>query len=126
MNAYEGYSISERFEMSRKARETYISFYGEIPEGMEIDHIDCNPLNNDIENLRLVTRSENLRNRRKFTMNKNIKESKYKGVYWCRRRNKWIAQMRYNKKTYYIGQFDCEDTAYKEWLLFRDSFTFLD
>lgn len=35
---------------------------GKIPAGMVIDHIDRNPDNNQIENLRLVTMSENNKN----------------------------------------------------------------
>lgn len=31
----------------------------EIPEGMVIDHIDCNPLNNTIDNLQCITYSDN-------------------------------------------------------------------
>jgi len=39
-------------------------FHGYIPD--ELDHIDRNVLNNKIENLRAVTRSENLKNRRRW------------------------------------------------------------
>lgn len=39
-------------------------FHGYIPN--ELDHIDRNVLNNRVENLRACTRSENLRNRRKW------------------------------------------------------------
>jgi hypothetical protein len=37
----------------------YTTFIGEIPKGMTIDHIDNNPSNNSLENLQLMTQSEN-------------------------------------------------------------------
>ena len=37
------------------------SFYGDIPEGYEIHHIDSNHENNDISNLTIMTRSEHHR-----------------------------------------------------------------
>lgn len=39
-------------------------FYGDIPEDMIIDHIDRDKLNNDIQNLRLVTKAGNNRNQK--------------------------------------------------------------
>lgn len=41
-------------------RLVYETFIGEIPEGLEIDHIDNNKTNNKLSNLRLLTRAENM------------------------------------------------------------------
>ncbi len=38
-------------------------WHGERPEGMQVDHIDRNSLNNDYRNLRYVTKSEQMLNR---------------------------------------------------------------
>jgi hypothetical protein len=72
-----------------------------------IDHIDINPTNNKIENLRVATRSQNNRNIKK----KENFSSKYKGVYWDR--NKWRATIRINSKTKHLGYFDNEEDAYE-------------
>lgn len=39
------------------------TFIGEVPQGMQIDHIDRNRQNNALSNLRIVTPKENLANR---------------------------------------------------------------
>ena len=36
---------------------------GEVPLGYDVDHIDNNPLNNNIDNLQLLTHKENMRKR---------------------------------------------------------------
>ena len=41
-------------------RLVYEHFVGEIPAGKEIDHIDGNPHNNNIDNLQIITRRENM------------------------------------------------------------------
>lgn len=46
-------------------------FNGEIPDDLVIDHIDRNPSNNKISNLRLVTELVNNRNRNKSESNKS-------------------------------------------------------
>lgn len=38
-----------------------MAFIGEIPEGYQVNHIDSNRLNNDVNNLEIVTVSENSR-----------------------------------------------------------------
>ncbi|AEJ81478.1 HNH endonuclease [Erwinia phage vB_EamP-L1] len=61
----DGYwSTQSRKKNLQVHRLVWIANFGAIPPGMEIDHIDRNPSNNLIENLRLVSRSQNGFNRR--------------------------------------------------------------
>lgn len=77
----------------------------EWPE--EIDHIDCNPLNNNIENLRVANRSQNARNKRSY---KNS-DSKYVGVYFVKETKKWCAKIQVGKKQFCFYGYACEETA---------------
>ena len=72
-----------------------------------IDHINGDKLDNRKENLRLATNQQNSMNRKPH---KNS-SSKYKGVYWSKRENKWIAQIVINKKNKYIGRYQDEKEA---------------
>ena len=49
-------------------RVIWVLTYGEIDENLVIDHIDGNPWNNKLENLRLVDRKTNQRNRKKLKL----------------------------------------------------------
>lgn len=54
--------INNRVKSYYTARLIYEAFNGKIPEGLEIDHIDGDPRNNKLENLRAVTHKENMNN----------------------------------------------------------------
>lgn len=77
---------------------------GEEPE--HIDHIDRNPLNNHISNLRAVSKSQNNQNKPK-----SYGGSKYKGVSWCQERKKWVAQLMKNGKSVLHKRFETEEEA---------------
>ncbi len=50
-------------------RVIYELFYGEIPEGYDVDHLDGDRLNNNKDNLRLATKTINARNHSKSKAN---------------------------------------------------------
>lgn len=73
---------------------------GFLPE--MLDHIDKNPLNNKIDNLRAADKSLNSTNR---TRPKNNK-SGYKGVSWDKQRKKWFVKIEVRKKQIALGRFE--------------------
>ena len=64
---YKGYlRVKVQQRHYRVHRLVWAYYYGEdIPEGLVIDHIDHDPQNNRIDNLRVVTVGENNANRRR-------------------------------------------------------------
>lgn len=82
-------------------RLAWLLSVGAIPYGMEIDHIDHNPSNNRLSNLRLVTKTGNRKNRSRDSRNK----SGANGVYWAPHANAWCAQVRSDRKAQHIGYF---------------------
>ena len=59
-------------------RFIYSYAYGEIPDGMQVDHINHNGTDNRISNLRLVTTSENNKSRRKYEYkNRELAQKEY-------------------------------------------------
>lgn len=85
---------------------------GRWPEGV-IDHIDGDPTNNRIENLRDVTQIQNLKNARMKSNN----SSGFNGISWCKARDKWLASGSYKDengkyRTVSIGGFyEIEDAV---------------
>lgn len=76
-------------------------------DGMDTDHINGHSLDNRKSNLRDVTRSQNMWNRKPNSKG----SSKYKGVYWHKQHKKWCASIQANKKRLHVGLFDCEIEA---------------
>ncbi len=86
-------------------------FRGQIPIGIEIDHINRDKRDNRLENLRLSTRNQNLANAGKF--HRPTSTSAYKGVHEVKdgRKKKFKVRIKKNKKTFYIGAFESERDA---------------
>ncbi len=74
---------------------------------LNIDHIDHNTSNNCINNLRYATSSQNHANRTK----KLNASSKFKGVCFRKRIDKWEASIKVNGRTMYLGSYASEKQA---------------
>ena len=94
----------------RVHRILWILKNGSIPYGMQIDHINGVRTDNNINNLRLVSASENQHNRK---LSKN-NTSGYQGVglYNLRGKNVWRSAIKVNGKRKYLGFFDSPEEAY--------------
>jgi len=71
-------------------------------DGTTIDHKDRNGLNNQRDNLRIATHSQNGQNRGKTSQN----TSGFKGVCWNKVVNKWQAFIYHKKKYKCLGYFE--------------------
>lgn len=82
---------------------------GKDPWPFLVDHIDGNNINNKPKNHRLVTDTENNRNKAKSKRN----TSGVTGVYWRADTNKWSAIIGVNGKTKKLGSFTTMAAAKK-------------
>lgn len=80
---------------------------GKIPEGMQIDHINHDRIDNRIENIRLVSANENGKNQSYCKANK----SGFNGVSWHSVAKKWRARLKVEGKEIHIGLFDSPELA---------------
>ncbi len=78
------------------------------PPGIDVDHRDCDGLNNRRGNLRNATQSQNNMNRRLQSNN----TSGLKGVSWSKRDSKWQAQIKIQRKAIHLGYFASPEAAH--------------
>ena len=81
------------------------------PKNKDTDHKNRNKLDNRKKNLRICSRSNNMKNMLKWRI--KTASSKYKGVTWFKAANKWMAQIKVNKKKLHLGLFVNEIDAAK-------------
>ncbi len=83
--------------------------HGAIPDGFQVDHINGDSCDNRIENLRLVTPSENTQNQHRARTD-NL-TTKVKGVTKRSDCNRFRAQIGYEGRTRHIGTFKTIEEA---------------
>ena len=78
------------------------------PQGMQVDHIDGDGLNNQRFNLRACTNKQNSMNQRS-----TYGSSRYKGVSWNKANSKWQAHIQKDGKLRRLGYYGSETEAAK-------------
>lgn len=113
LNQYKWYLGSSRgmFYAKREDRGKEVKMHrlilGLTDPKIEGDHRDRDGLNNQRNNLRVATRSQNCHNRR----SRINSFSKYKGVCFKKQTSKWVARIFTNGKNKHLGYFDLEIEA---------------
>lgn len=96
-----GYLHGDMMGQRYKAhRVVWALHFGQWPSD-QIDHINGNPADNRIKNLRCVTAETNMRNQKLSCANK----SGVIGVCWAEHRGKWSAQIKMNGRKEHLGLF---------------------
>lgn len=102
-----------RNQLTQKGKQKTIYMHRVIlrlPKDVQADHINGRGLDNRKQNLRIATVAQNHFNQQSPRLGC---VSKFKGVVWDKRSQKWMARIRFNYKRYYLGLFDKEVRAAK-------------
>lgn len=78
----------------------------------QVDHINGNGLDNRRCNLRILSRVQNLR---AFNIKRKLCSSIYRGVFWHKGHQRWLASICFNSKAIYVGVFKSENEAALAW-----------
>lgn len=106
---------SKRYRLHRLA---WMYVTGNFPDG-EIDHISTVRTDNRFANLRDVSRSVNMQNKREASKNN---KSGFLGVYFHKPLKKFTAQIRANGKNKHLGFFETAELAHAAYLLAKREF----
>jgi hypothetical protein len=88
-------------------RLIFLYHHGWLPK--YVDHINCDPQDDRIENLRETSASENNANAPMQCNNK----SGYKGVSWHKGSQKWESRIKHKGKKFCLGLYDCPKEAHE-------------
>ncbi len=87
----------------------YETFFGAVPKGHDINHIDGNPLNNRLDNLECITHRQNLQCQNK-RRNSNTGES---NILFDKIRNKYKVDFKINNVYTHFGRYNTLKEAIK-------------
>jgi hypothetical protein len=92
-----------------RSRLVWVFHYGAIPDGLQIDHVNGDPSDDRVENLRLATNTENNWNKGLTQQN----SSGAKGVRYLAhlKSRPWSARAKVNGKQFNLGYFSTKKEA---------------
>lgn len=99
-------------------RLAWVYVHGRWPK-QHIDHIDGNPDNNCIKNLRLLCHTANLQAQRRARKDNT---SGLLGVSYRNDNGKWQARIQRHKKSISLGTFSSPEEAHLVYLLYKNNF----
>lgn len=94
-------------------RVAYLFRNKEIPSGFEIDHLCRNKRCVNPEHLEAVSHRDNILRGAAGILRKNTTTSKYIGVHWNSKKQRWITQLTVSGKLVFLGRFISENDAAK-------------
>jgi hypothetical protein len=100
--------LQQKYSIHRLVAETFIPNPDNLPV---VDHINCNKLDNRVENLRWVTSSDNSQNWER------------ENVYWDNTKNRWTARRMIAGKLIHIGCFKTIEDALEAVKKFKEDGT---
>lgn len=103
-----GYVIIQVDGTPYKAHRLAWLYCNEVWPTKQLDHVDRNPSNNRMVNLREANHSDQSQNRKKYSNN----TSGLPGVVWRKDRQKWLAVIRYKYKLKKLGLFETPEAAH--------------
>lgn len=107
--SYDGRRITKKHHVSGKTISTVLSRFitHNIPKGYEVNYRNDNRLDCRLANLCIITPQQRMSKISSFP----AATSKYKGVCWVTRLQRWTAQLHKNGKSIFLGNYDIESDA---------------
>ena len=110
LNGSQGFTIDKRFYgLHQLVAMTFLD-YNPCGKDVIVEHVDENKQNNNVSNLRLVSKINILHKK------KSNRTSMFKGVYFHFNNSKYVALICFNGTSKYLGSFDCHIRAHLEYL----------
>jgi len=108
LKSFHAHTFARNIKTGKTKRKYMHQLLLEAPEGMVVDHINHDGMDNRRANLRAATYSQNAFNRKKRS---GVYSSKYKGVRWYKNSRKWQARIGFRNKRVHLGYFTDEIEA---------------